>query len=283
MRVVCAGHVNWDVTLRVDRLPDPDDEAAIRSQRQGGGGSAANVATALCGLEVPAGLVGSVAEDEHGHLARRALREAGVDVGGVRVVAGQTAVKYLLVDDDGQVAVLGTEGANEAVGPDDVDPDYVASAEHVHLTSQRPATAARIAEIAADAGASVSFAPGRRVADRDYGPVVDRADVLFLNEREAAALDAADGDRTVVVTHGSGGATLTSPAGEVRHGGFAETAVDTTGAGDAFAAGFLSAWLDDADPEDALAVGNACGALAASTEGPRVDISPAAVERVREA
>lgn len=281
MRVVCAGHVNWDVTFRLDRLPDPDDEAHIRSQRQGGGGSAANVAAALCGLDVGAGLVGSVADDEHGLLVRRGLSDAGVDLDGLRVVDGQTAVKYLLVDDDGEVAVLGTEGANEAVGPDDVDPAYVTAGEHVHLTSQRPETAVRIAEVATDAGLGVSFAPGRRVADRDYGPVLERADVLFLNEREAAAVRRPDDDRTLVVTHGSDGATLESPDGDASDGGYDADAVDTTGAGDAFAAGFLAAWLERRDAAEALSVGNACGALAAAAEGPRVDLSWEAVERVR--
>ena len=42
LRVVCAGHVNWDVTLQVDRLPEPDGEACIDGQRQAGGGSAAS-------------------------------------------------------------------------------------------------------------------------------------------------------------------------------------------------------------------------------------------------
>ncbi|MCO8268933.1 carbohydrate kinase family protein, partial [Haloferax sp. AB510] len=48
-RVICAGHVNWDVTLRVDALPEPDGEATVESRVGAGGGSAANVASGLVG------------------------------------------------------------------------------------------------------------------------------------------------------------------------------------------------------------------------------------------
>ncbi len=47
MRVLCAGHVNWDVTICVDDLPAPDGESVVTDQYQAGGGSAANTAAAL--------------------------------------------------------------------------------------------------------------------------------------------------------------------------------------------------------------------------------------------
>ncbi len=281
--VLTAGHVNWDVTLRVDELPAPDAESFIRSQRGSGGGSAANVAVALSGLAVAAGVVGSVGDDQNGLLARRELREAGVERRGLRTVeGGSTAVKYLLVDDGGEVAVLGNDGANEAVAPGDVDAEYVRSVRHVHLTSQRPDTAERLADLARDAGIPVSVDPGRRLGRRDFSGAVERADLLFLNEREAdTALDdpeTAFPDKTVVVKRGAAGATVYAPDGTYDHDGFDVEPVDTTGAGDAFAAGFLATGLDGAAPERKLAFGNACGALAARAEGARTAPSREAVE-----
>ncbi|WIV67812.1 carbohydrate kinase family protein [Natrialbaceae archaeon AArc-T1-2] len=274
--VLTSGHVNWDVTLRVDRLPEPDGEAAIRSQRSSGGGSAANVATALARLEVEAGLVGSVGDDDNGLLARRELTDEGVDLAGLRVLENaETAVKYLLVDDAGEVAVLGNDGANEAVRPADVDPDRVRMADHVHLTGQRPDTAAYIASVADEAGVSVSFDPGRRLADRDYDEALARADVVFVTDREAESIltEAYPGstfsDRLVVVTHGSDGAHVHTPNGSIAHPGFDVESIDTTGAGDAFAAGFIATRLEGGDVERALEYANACGALAASREGAR--------------
>ncbi|MFP8952817.1 PfkB family carbohydrate kinase [Natrialbaceae archaeon A-arb3/5] len=286
VRVLTAGHVNWDVTLHVDRLPRPDDESAIRSQRQSGGGSAGNAAAALAGLGVETGLIGSVGDDDHGLLARRELESAGVSVSGLRVVEdANTAVKYLLVDDDGEVAVLGNDGVNEAVGPADIETDRIRSAEHVHLTSQRPETAAAIARTARDSEATVSFDPGRRLGDREYGEALALVDLVFANDRESAALleDEYTGsdfdDRIVVVKHGADGAEVYTPEGSSVHPGFSVDSVDTTGAGDAFAAGFIAMLLEGGDVERALEYANACGALTASETGPRSAPTADAVER----
>jgi ribokinase len=265
VRVVCAGHVNWDVTLFLDRFPGPDDEAVIEDQRTAGGGSAANVAVALSGLDVDSGLVGAVGDDENGHLVRRELGQAGVDCEHLLTADGATTTKYLLVDDGGEVAVLGNEGANEAVGPPDVDPGYVRSADHLHLTSQRPETAVHLAELASDAGVSVSFDPGRRLPDRDFSGTLDLADVVFVNDVEAESLLSSrhgplvEG-RVVVVKHGDDGAEVRAPDGTYTHPGFEVTPVDTTGAGDAFAAGVVATRLQGGDHERALEFANACGA-----------------------
>ena len=285
VEVITAGHVNWDVTLRVDALPRPDGEARIDSQRRSGGGSAANVAVALAGMEFDTGLVGSVGDDETGEFARRGLVAAGVDCSRLlEVEARETTTKYLIVDEDGEVMVLGNEGANEAVTPADVDPEYVTDADHLHLTSQRPDTAAELARTATEAGVSVSFDPGRRLAERDFGEALAYSDVVFLNDREARTILDSDLEhpsselhgRVVVIKHGEAGAQVDTPEASFDHPGFDAEAVDTTGAGDAFAAGFLAVLLREggvvdpaADYERALEFANACGALAAMEEGAR--------------
>ncbi|WP_293030281.1 carbohydrate kinase family protein [Natronococcus sp.] len=287
--VLTAGHVNWDVTLRIDQFPAADGEASIRSQQQSGGGSAANVAATLAGLEVDVGLVGSVGDDDNGLLARHELEETGVSIDGVRIVEGaETAVKYLLVEDTGEIAVLGNDGINEAVGPADLEPERIRAASHVHLTSQRPDTAAEIASIASEAGVRVSFDPGRRLGERDFGDALALADVIFVNDREAEAMledeysASAFDDRLVVVKHGADGALLHTPDGDHVHPGFEIETVDTAGAGDAFAAGFLATMIasDDGefDPERALEYANACGALTAGRKGARSVPSAAEVE-----
>jgi ribokinase len=282
-RVICAGHVNWDVTLHVDDLPGPDGEARVREVRASGGGSAANVACGLVDLDVDAALLGSVGGDSNGMEARHELAAAGVDTTGVQVVSDrQTAVKYIAVADDGEVMVFGCAGANEAFDTDALSVDHIDGADHLHLTGQSPETAGRLATLAGDLGLTVSVDPGRRVADRDFASVLSRADVVFLNEREAGAV-ASDVGGIVVRKHGADGAELVDDGHRYDHPGFAADAVDTTGAGDAFAAGFLAAWLADADadPETALAVGNACGALASEARGARATLSWGAVDAVR--
>ncbi|MFT4890874.1 MAG: ribokinase [Halobacteriales archaeon] len=285
VEVLSAGHVNWDVTLRVDRLPVPDGEASIRLQRGAGGGSAGNVAAALASLGVSSGVVGSVGDDEYGMLARRELEREGVDCSGLREVEGDTSTKYLLVNDDGEVAVLGNDGVNEAVGPEKVRPARVEAANHLHLTSQRPETAARLASVAEEAGLTISVDPGRRLPERDFSATLDLADVIFLNDREAeAALEAeypaSDfADRILVLKRGEEGAEVHTPEGTFRHPGFDVPVTDTTGAGDAFAAGFIAVLREGGDYERALEFANACGALAARTEGAKTSPSRNEVER----
>ena len=276
--VLAAGHVNWDVTLRVDALPDPDGEAAITSQHRSGGGSAANAACALAGLDVEAGLIGSVGDGDVAEYVRRELHEAGVDCRNlVTVGGGETAIKYLVVAEDGQVLVFGNDGVNEAFGPGDVDADYLRSADHLHLTSQAPETAAYLAETASEAGTPVSFDPGRRLVERDYSEALANADLVFLNDREAGAILDDDLEhpsaelhgRVVVTKHGPRGGAVHTPERTLDHPGFAVEPVDTTGAGDAFAAGFIATLLEHDDYERALEFANACGALAAQSEGAR--------------
>ncbi|MFC6872568.1 carbohydrate kinase family protein [Halobellus marinus] len=274
-RVICAGHLNWDVTLRVDSLPDPDGEVPVTDRRAGGGGSAGNVATGLADLGLDVALLGSVGDDEEGRRAREELTDAGVDASHVVTAPDlPTTRKYIVVDSSGEVMVLGCDGANETFEASDLPESSLADAEHLHLTSQDPETAARLAERAKAHGLTVSFDPGRRIGDRGYGPAISAVEYLFLNDREAAlALDAFDlTEQTLVLKRGPEGAEIRD--GErVAHPGYPIDVVDTTGAGDAFAAGFIAALVDGADRERALAVANACGALVSQAPGARTSLT----------
>ena len=278
-KVVAAGHINWDVTIHVDGLPEPDGETRIDRLEQSGGGSAANVAVGLVDLGGQSVVYGSVGGDESGALALRELASAGVDPGQVLVDADEpTSVKYVIVDGSGELLMLANDGANESFTAAGLDRDTL--------------TAAALATAAGEAGATRSFDPGRRVGDREFDAALHAADALFLNDREADALaDSTDidpwepEDRVVAIKLGSEGATIRTPHGDVSHPGFDVDPVDTAGAGDAFAAGFLGAALREPeivdggfshDPRDyqaPLLVGNACGAIAAETVTARASLS----------
>ncbi len=269
MRVICAGHVNWDVTLHVDHFPKPDGEGSITDRSQSSGGSASNAAVALAGLDADPLVLGSVGRDDHGTKARGELAAAGVET--LLVESDEpTAVKYLIVDENGDVAVLGNDGANEAFSASDLPAETLAEADHLHLTGQDPTTAATLARDAAAADVPVSFDPGRRLPYRDYSAVLSHADILFCNDREADHAEDSglfDTVPTVVVKHGDCGATAYIDDRTVTNAGYPIESVDTAGAGDAFAAGYLLANAQATDPERVLAVANACGALAAQSPG----------------
>jgi len=307
VRVLCAGHVNWDVTLQVDALPQVDGEARVHDRRESGGGSAANCASVLATLDVPAGVFGSVGSDPRGRRARRELVDAGVDVAGLVETDVGTATKHLVVDPGGRVMVLGDDRGNEAFTAADLPDDALADADLLHLTGQRATRATALARRAHEAGVPVSVDPGRRAGERAFEPVLALAEYVFLTAAEARGVGidtddptdrgdwpAPDGhdpvtDRTVVLKSGPEGARLRTPAGETAHEGFDVDPVDTAGAGDAFAAGFLVAALTDWDPlpasdavpagavarrdRRALVVATACGAITARRAGARVHLS----------
>lgn len=282
MQALCTGHVNWDVTLRVDRLPARDGEVTIEQHHQAGGGSAANVAVNLAGLNHGASLFGSVGNDESGLLARRELTEAGVETY-LAETDGETAVKYLVVDGDGEVMMLSNRGENEAFVAADLPSDAL-DVDLLHLTNQPPAVAAALARRGREEGVRVSFSPGRRFANRDFSETLSLSDLVFLNKREATALVNGDGldglreDAELVITRGSAGAEVRANGHSYVHEGYHIDPLDTTGAGDAFASGFLAARADGAGHEYALAVANVCGALASRVVGARADLTWEAVE-----
>lgn len=285
--VLCAGHVNWDVTLYVDRFPDPDGEAKILDHHQSGGGSASNTACVLAGLGLDSVLLGSIGNDKYGAFVQHDLQSVGVDCTYLQTVTTHiTTVKHILVDESGQVAVLANDGANEEFNHHTLSDTTLRAGDHLHLTSQDPKTARRLAERATDEGLSLSFDPGRRLDAREYEQVYRMADLLFLNENEATAIDERDYldgfEGVLLITHGSGGATAHTNGRTVTHDGFAVDPIDTTGAGDAFAAGFISARLDDASLDTALGVANACGALATEATGAQTDLSWTDIEALRD-
>lgn len=286
MQVLCAGHVNWDVTLRVDRLPARDGEVTIEQQHQAGGGSAANVAVNLAGLNHGTSLFGSVGSDESGLLARRELTDAGVETH-LTEADGETAVKYLVVDGAGEVMMLSNNGQNESFDDTDLPPTAL-DVDLLHLTNQPPPVAAALARRAREEEVTVSFSPGRRFADRDFSETLPLADLVFLNKREATALvngvglDALREDADLVITRGSGGAEVRTDGRSYSHDGYCIDPLDTTGAGDAFASGFLASRAEGTDYEHALAVANACGAIASRAVGARADLSWEAVETFME-
>ncbi len=313
VRVLCAGHVNWDVTLQVDALPEVDGEARVHDRQESGGGSAANCASVLATLDVPAGVFGSVGSDPQGRRARRELVDAGVDVAGLVETDVGTATKHLVVDPDGRVMVLGDDRGNEAFTVEDLPEGTLAGTDLVHLTGQRAARATELARRASEAGATVSVDPGRRAGKRGFESVLALAEYVFLTSEEASGVGidtddpadrgdwtAPDGhdpaeDRVVVLKDGPEGARVRTPAGEVTHAGFDVDPVDTAGAGDAFAAGFLAVALGEwaplpatgelpaGDPAErlrrALVVADACGAIAARRAGARVHLTREDVER----
>jgi ribokinase len=203
-----------------------------------------------------------------------------------------TGVCIVFVGPGGERSMLPDPGANEALAPDDLPGALLAAGSHLHVTGYSlvrpgPRAAARAAiATAGRAGMSVSVDPSSTaLLGPDFLELAAGADLLLPNAEEAGALSgersAAAAGRAlaarfpeVVVKLGAEGAMWTNGGDEVRVAAAAlpraaVTPVDTTGAGDAFAAGLLAARMTGAAPREALAAACELAAVAVATPGAR--------------
>jgi sugar/nucleoside kinase (ribokinase family) len=196
------------------------------------------------------------------------------------------------VEPTGERTMLPDRGANAALAPADLPVEELRSATHLHLSGYTlldPGSRAAglvALEHAREAGLSVSVdpasaAPLEAAGARAFLDWVASADVLLPNLEEAVVLTGArdpeaaawalarDG-REVVITLGAGGALWSDGEQVVRAAAAAAPApIDSTGAGDAFTAGWLAARLDGAEPAEALAAANELAARALGGAGAR--------------
>ncbi|MGC5017691.1 carbohydrate kinase family protein [Micromonospora sp. DT47] len=291
-RVVVVGDLITDVVamLAGPLAPGSDTPATIRVS---GGGQAANTAAWLAAQDVPVTLVGAVGDDGAGRDRVAELERAGVDC--AVEVHGDAASGTVIVLATGAERTMVTErGANLRLTAAHVERAVAAApdAAHLHLSAyplldaaSRPAGLRGLA-VARERGLTTSVdaasaAPLRRIGAAAFLSWVRDVDLLLVNADEAAVLAGgldpaaqaralSASARRVVVKRGEAGAVWVDRSATVGVAPARRVAVvDVTGAGDAFAAGLLSAWLGGADPRAALARAGDLGALAVSTVGAR--------------
>jgi len=216
------------------------------------GGQAANVAAWTATLGGDARFVGKQAEDEAGELARSLLERRGVEVAGPRG-AGRTGVVVSLVGPDGERSMATDRGVAPELRAGELEPAWFAGCEWLHLSGYSlladPIGEAALAasDLARAEGAQVSVDLSSWSAIRAFGAERFRErlerlapDVVFANEPELELVAGAYGlAETVVVKRGSRGVAVHGPNGIDERAPLPGEVVDTTGAGDALAAGFI--------------------------------------------
>lgn len=267
------------------------------------GGSAANTVVGVAALGGRAGFVGRTAADDLGELFRSDLARAGVRVGqgghGPLVDGtGITGRCMVYVTADGERTMATHLGVASFLAPDDLDQGLLSAAQVVYLEGYLwdlpPAKAAlhRAIEVAHASDGLVALTVSdpfcverHRRAFLDL--IRDDVDILFANEEEARSLFGATDTRRALaaledtgvlaaVTRGAAGSTVVTPGGAVDVPADPVTVVDTTGAGDLYAAGFLYGLTHGAAPEQCARLGAACAAEVISHLGarPQADLRP---------
>jgi sugar/nucleoside kinase (ribokinase family) len=240
--IVTLGDLLLDVIVRLSQ-PLAEGADADAATRLGAGGQAANVAAWVAELGGAARFVGKTADDEAGRTARAALDRYGVEVLGP-VVEGRTGTIVSLVAVDGGRTMASDRGVSPDLRADELDPAWLEGCSHLHLPgysllrSPIDEAALRAAELAPRLSVDLSSWS----AIRDFGPERFRERLeslrpalVFANEDEERILGGPLDDCLWVLKRGAAGARF----GALELPALPAEVVDTTGAGDALAAGFL--------------------------------------------
>jgi sugar/nucleoside kinase (ribokinase family) len=248
------------------------------------GGSAGNTVAGIASLGGKTGFIGKVRDDELGDAFRHDITAAGAIFSTPAAIAGPSTARCLvLVTPDSQRTLNTYLGASANLGPEDIDADLVHSAQMVYLEGylyDAPSAQAafhKAADIAHRAGRKVALSLSdpfcvNRHRDAFLHLVDHHVDVLFANQAEIAALfetdrldEAVTRLRTltdlVAITRGAGGSLIVTDDSvvEILAAPVAKV-VDTTGAGDLYAAGFLFALTRDAPLADCGRLGSLAAA-----------------------
>ncbi len=289
MTVVCLGDVMVDVVARVG-TPLAIGSDAAGEIRLVGGGSAANTACWLAASGASAALIGCIGTDHLGDWTISELGGLGVELHLARTAAHPTGTCLVLVGPDGERTMVPDTGANAELAVADLPDSLFTAAARLHVSGYALMGAGRAAatdalERARSIGLSISVDAGSSAPLRAVGPqlfidLVGAGALVFANLDEAQVLTGrteapqcaralADQVGAAVVKCGADGAYWSDgstlefvPAERI-------TPIDTTGAGDAFAAGMLAALVDDGSVVDALTAGHRLAAQACQRFGGR--------------
>jgi ribokinase len=287
-KILCIGDLALDVISQLKEPINYGNDTASRISSHPGG-QAANVATWITRTHSKAQLVARVGNDPVGFALISDLDKYGVEHMNLMHSGRPTGVVVILVDSNGERTMFPDNGANADLEVSDLPP--LADVDGVYVSGyalldfrSREAVLSMIAKIKA-AGKPIYFDPtttgAMKIVSRDEVlSWVKLMDGILLNSEEALYLgDAKDVETAeknltaytplVVIKLGSRGAMAVYKDTIAKVSAVTTNVVDTTGAGDSFAAGFIPKWLETNDLEAALSAGTALAAKCVATVGAR--------------
>jgi ribokinase len=286
--VITVGAVLIDMIAMVDEFPKKDGESFVQEFKMMPGGAAANVAVICSRLGLKTAFTGKIGRDDLGKFLESDLTNEKVHIQQSLVYSDtvSTGSCYICVNKEGERMILAYSGAADTLQIDELPIDLIKKAKWFHLSDLRNVGA--IEALLEEYGEEVRFSlsPGALIAQnpsrayrlaqhaklivaskdevtqifRCSEQEIDQIAEDFIKERE---------ESIIAVTKGKEGVSLYSSEGSFPLPAFDVDVVDTTGAGDAFAAGMLYALTKGARTEEAGRIASACSAVCIQNIGAR--------------
>ena len=286
--VIGFGALNVDKIYQVPRIAKEGEETFVLDFQETPGGSAANTIVGLAKLELKTGFIGKVADDHEGQLLINDFKREGVNTDGIVVAnEGRSGVVTAYVDKKGERALYVHPSVNDSLTFEQINLEYARQARFLHLTSvdEKPFQAQKkLIEEVSDV--KVSLDPGEIYARKGLTKLrslIKKSFVVLPSEgelkmltgkrwKEGAKMLVKEGAGIVAVKLGEKGCYVTDDKEAHLIEPFKVNVVDTTGAGDAFSAGFLYGLINGKDLYQCGRLGNFVASRCVAKVGARTGL-----------
>ncbi len=269
-RIIVLGTINIDHFAYVDKFPEIGESVGDASYYKDYGGKGLNIAVALKRLGLEVSLIGCVGDDSYGSEILGFLRSENIDISNIKISRGITGTAFVIVQRDGRKSIISVPGTNYSVSPHDIDQIFASSRKYdllvvtlgINLESVKKAL-----EISKNRGVKTILIPSpiRKISMDLLENILLLSDFIILNETEfkrifldtlriSTSNDLVRAirsiklfeDKTIIITRSEYGSVIydRDKVYEIpSHRRSTLSIIDTTGAGDAFVAGFIYGYL----------------------------------------
>lgn len=281
--LIVYGDALMDVTALIKSLPGQGHDIISDSIVLVPGGSAANCAVIAARLGIDVKFVGLLSNDRFGTIVLDDLQHNGVDTSYIKMIDGKTATVIDLIDHTGEHTMISCRGAAASEPYGKINPSLFNEGDILHVSGYAfqseysKETAIALINHALNTGAKISFDPSynfARTAVQDHKEIIAQLEYFFPNEIEVQLIAQTNSDKdalkclrelgikTILLKKGAAGCYLSNADNDRFIDAYrVRDVVDTTGAGDAFAGGFLAGRIKGLSPYQSVKLGHACAAI----------------------
>jgi len=278
MDVIAVGNANIDNLVITEKLAEQDEKVPIKKFIRFAGGGAANFAVSISRLGKKVGFIGCIGDDENGKFFVESIRSEGVDTTFLKILSGYiTGFTLIFNTEKGEHVMYTYRGANNELSITEDMVEYISKAKILHLASIKQKVIEQAVSVKEKTGILLSVDPGKTTLLIGYDKLkylFRNIDLLFINRVEFKAFVGSEptedlvhkiakelniilsvqlGDRGSFVSNGE--ETYHIPSFKIKN------ILDTTAAGDAYAAGFIFGLLNKLEVKDCAFLGHAVAAL----------------------